>query len=230
MTALNQTLKAELTQAVEELADVRQEVRRLLKEEQRLNDELILAKDDIRRLQEDFELEEKKVQSLTAENSRLRLEIKEADAKIARQDAILKRYQKWIVQYQTIVSKAKSIKMENLQPKMRPMDFGISDWDRDIPDTGQEIGRYLPGQPSPTEGARAIGFRRWAVGDNLLVTPWALASFFEDSVDKWREIGTSTPAKPLFRNLARFMRLAHLEILEESKLVSDLVSEILSAQ
>lgn len=134
---------------------------------------------------------------------------------------------------------ARGILLPSLTPPLTPQMFQVTSWYHKIPDLGQWLGRYVPGQPfgdgwEPGNTLREtdpVPFARWTHGTSPpdpAGRNFGLADFFMDSVDKWREVGSATPAKPLFQHLALGLREVHGRIYTEAQKVASLVHFLLT--
>lgn len=133
---------------------------------------------------------------------------------------------------------ARKIDVPSLTPPITPQMFQVTSWRHKIPDLGQWLGRYVPGQPfgdgwEPSGDLREndpVPYGRWVFGTappDPAGYNYGLADFFMDSVDKWREIGSDTPAKPFFQHLALAMREVGGRTVAEARKVGSLVGFLL---
>lgn len=174
--------------------------------------ELRAEKDKLSRLVDSLEASEKALELLVSQQAS---KIREQDADIER---ILKNvedlmsqlqmckdscrmmtnfYSRWrlvAMGWPRLVALGNAISETQLKPMFTSQDFGAADWHGIVPDSGQHLGRYIPG----------VGEQYFKPGvhwEDFVGDEWGLEAFARESFFQWREIGVSFPAKPLFKNL-----------------------------
>lgn len=102
--------------------------------------------------------------------------------------------------------------IEDLTPPFYPRQFDVGGWRIKIPDLGQWLGRYIPGQPY-ADGYDHMAlndplpFERWALGHDPKITNLeGLGEFAFQSFFQWREIPEVSPPKPFFVHMAAAFR------------------------
>lgn len=120
------------------------------------------------------------------------------------------REQKLLSAIRGFLNLADKFTLEDLNPPLYPRQFGVQGWRVKIPDLGQWLGRYIPGQPY-ADGYdhndfllnSPLPYTRWALGyDPKDPNCWGLGEFALHSFNDWREIPVTVPAKPFFEHLS----------------------------
>lgn len=134
--------------------------------------------------------------------------------------------------YANLRAMTRDMEAAQLTPPFAPRMFQVKSWRHKIPDLGQWLGRYIPGQPFG-DGTDTImefdplPYDRWALGhDPKDPTCEGMGDFAMQSFSQWREIGVSSPPKPFFQHLAGAFREVFGRIYVESVKVVNLIEYV----